>query len=96
MAEWIITVVAVLGVIISVIGFFMKLQSIDTRNKAEHEHIFAGIKDLRSVIGNGDGRGLRGELAEMKIQCAGHMAAVDTKVAALEKDKEKHNGKNSK
>jgi hypothetical protein len=101
MAEWIITICTILGVLVAVIIFFMKLAKFETAYYAKHqalqEHVdeqYSAVKDkvqeLKEVIGNGNNQGLRAEIKGMQIYCSGHMSSVETRLKSLEKGEKQH------
>ena len=80
MAEWIVTIIAIGGVICSIIGFGIALGTIRKANEMEHKAIFKSVADLEHVIGNGNGTGLRYDIQNMKLACSGEMANVKSDI----------------
>jgi hypothetical protein len=98
MAEWIITIIAILGFIISVISFFMREQKKKTEQDARDSALNSKIDSLKETVELkitplntnvndikeilGNGHGLRHDIHEMQTYCAGEMGSLKVKVAA--------------
>jgi hypothetical protein len=95
MAEWIMTIIAILGVIVSIIVFSYKIGKFEERYNQRHEALSKNVADskeelskelsrLSHVIGNGDGTGLRYDIQHMQVYCSGHTADVEARLKTLE------------
>lgn len=76
MLEWVVTIIALLGVIGSILGFSKNIGSIQKQNEMEHLNMAKTIQEVKDILGNGAGHGLRQEVQGMKELCAGRMAGV--------------------
>ncbi len=88
MLEWIVTIVAVVGMIGTGIGVIRKQakmeQHMQDELKAmkdnEIKHITDGLAEIKSIIGNGNQGGLKHLIASIQVACAANMATLTTTV----------------
>jgi hypothetical protein len=81
MIQWILTIVAVFGASIS-IGTFIWTQSKfqkgqtdkDTALEIKVDNLTETVKEIKQAIGNGAYRGLRQDIQDIKVNCAGHIS----------------------
>jgi hypothetical protein len=82
MVEWIVILISIIGLIGSVIGFFRSQAASEARIKAKISNVEKNVEEIKQVIGNGQYHGLRQELEDMKIVCAGSMASVKEQIGS--------------
>jgi hypothetical protein len=72
-AELILTILLILSIVVSMFKFIAKISSLET-----------AVNDMKSVLGNGQDPGIRQDVQEIKINCAGEMANIKARVHTLE------------
>lgn len=93
MAQWIATIITLIAVIITIIKMLRSDAKREASTELRIENITRAFKDrtdvedqrfeeIKHILGNGGGDGMRGELKEMQIRCAGSMATVTNTLAS--------------
>jgi hypothetical protein len=72
MVEWITTIIAILGVIVSIVVYFNKLARFEERYYERHKNIEEKVDGITHMLGNGNA-GLKKEVYDMQKFCAGHI-----------------------
>ena len=91
MTTWIVTIIAIIGAIIS-IGTLIWSQSkyqetrkaVDQALDAKIGNLAAKLDEVKKVIGNGGYSGLRQDIQTIKEHCAGEMSSVRERQSSMQ------------
>jgi hypothetical protein len=91
MAEWIATSIIAIGAILTMIRFIRSTgaeekarqlwqTAIEKRMAERDVNVEKGFEDMKRILGNGAYHGIRQDIQDMKVSCAGAMGCVNGEI----------------